>query len=98
MDLEALPDLLTSAVDTARATGDEKTASFLEQLAPAVGVFVAAQRRKTDQSRAFFVADLASRFCQGAFETGLDASENLGPLAKRAVRMAQLLLAEAERV
>jgi hypothetical protein len=90
-------DLFTSAIDTARAMGDEKTATILEALAPAAGAWMRQQREKSHENRAFFIADLASRLVSGAFEVGLDSNERMEPLARRAVKLAALLLAESEQ-
>lgn len=98
MELDLVPDMLTSAVDVARATGDEKTASMLESFAPLVGSFVAQARRNKNDGRARFVADLAAHFLVGALESALDSDQDTAPIVRRAVRVANQIVTEAERV
>jgi hypothetical protein len=50
------------------------------------------------RGRAAFLTDVAARFVMGAFETMEDASDDeLQRVARRAVRLARMLLAEAEK-
>jgi len=97
MNLEALPDLLVATVDQLRAAGDEKSASMIEGFAPIVGQFVLAASQRRNQSRAFFIADMAQRMLHGALENALDSNESMAPQARRAVALAAMLLAEAEK-
>lgn len=97
MNLEAVPDLLVGVIDGARASGDEKLATMLESFAPLVGTFVKTAATKKNQSRAFFIADLASRMLHGALENALDSHENMAPAVRRAVALAALILDEAEK-
>lgn len=97
MKAEAIADLVVSAVDAFRASGDETLAKQLETAAPLVGAFVGHQEEQQQRHRAGFIADLASRMLGGAVEVALDADEDMAPKVRRAVKLAALLLDEAER-
>jgi len=98
MKADALADLLVSAVDTFRANGDEALAKQLETVAPLVGAYVGHVEENQRRNRASFIANLAAHMLGGgAVEVALDAGEDLAPKVRRAVRLAALLLDEAER-
>jgi hypothetical protein len=93
-----IADALVSTVDALRAGGHEDFAKQLETFAPLLGAFVAVNEQKDRRGRACFIADLASRMLGGAVEVALDSGENMAAKTRRAVELAALLLAEAERV
>lgn len=97
MKADHLADLLVTAVDTFRANGDEAVAKQLETAAPLVGAFVGHVEENQRRNRAGFIADLASRMLGGAVEVMLDSGEEMAPKVRRAVKLAALLLEEAER-
>lgn len=98
-----LPGLLSAGVDHLRAQGQDELATMFANVGPqAIATFLDAargqQERRDRKSRAWFVAELASRFVAGAFEVGEDSStEELQALARRAVRLAGFLVDESER-
>lgn len=99
------PEALNAAAEHFRAAGELVTAALLlEQGPPLLRVLLDAVREQHEgrerHGRAMFVAELASRFVVGAFETGEDSTtDEARQQARRAVRMAELLLecAEAKR-
>lgn len=100
---QAAPQALSSLVEHLQAAGDVATAELVKAQGPAMlrsvldGAKLAAAENE-QRGRSIFLAELASRFVIGAFETMEDATdEEVQRVGRRAVRLARALLSEAER-
>lgn len=100
---QVAPQMLAAAVEHFQAAGDP-FAKVLEQHAPAALAAMLdgarlAHSEGDNRGRALFLTDMAARFVMAAFETGEDATDDeLRAVARRAVRLAALLLSEAEKL